>query len=333
MISINNREIGSKSTPFIIAEIGVNHNGSFDLACRMVDEAVLAGADAVKFQTFRVESNTNKTESQFEMLKRFKLSEDEFVKLKNYCESKNIIFISSPFDIQSIDFLDSIGVLVFKVPSCEITNTLYLEHMASKGRPIFLSTGVSTLSEVKLAQSVIESKLDNQLIILHCVSSYPTPFSQANLLAINTLKKECCVPVGYSDHTLGIDVAIGSVALGACVIEKHFTLDRTMEGPDHKASIEPSDFAKLVKGVKDVFDSLGNGIKEPQNCEKNTGLVARKSIFLNKSLSSGEVITLENICFLRPGTGIQASEYKKIIGKKVNRTVKAKEMLSLDMLG
>jgi N,N'-diacetyllegionaminate synthase len=276
----------------IIAEAGVNHNGSIDLAVQLIDAAKASGADAVKFQTFRADRIATRSaekanyqqrqaadgESQFEMLQRLELDAAAHRRLFDYCRKTAIQFLSSPFDIQSIDLLDTLEVPLLKIPSGEITNLPFLERIAAKGRPVILSTGMSTLGEVEEAVQVLRAGGVSEITLLHCVTEYPAPYAEINLRAMQTLKSAFGLPVGYSDHTPGIEIAIAAVALGAEVIEKHFTLDRSLPGPDHSASLEPKEFKQMVAAIRNVESALGDGIKKPALCELPNIPVARKSV-------------------------------------------------------
>lgn len=315
---------------YIIAEAGVNHNGSLDTAKKMVDKAKSAGADCIKFQTFisknLVSKNaekaeyqkqqTDEKESQLDMLKRLELTFSEFVKLNDYCEDKGIEFFSTAFDFESIDFLEKLNMKKWKIPSGEITNLPYLVRIAQMGKPVILSTGMSTIEDVKAALEVLYNNGSGEVTVLHCTTEYPAPYRNVNLKAMNTMKEELNVPIGYSDHTEGIEIPIAAAALGATVIEKHFTLDRNMEGPDHKSSIEPNQFQAMVKAIRNVEMALGSGEKIPSDSEKKTMFIARKSIVAKRSIKKGECFTEENLALKRPGTGISPMKWFEIIGKK-----------------
>ena len=330
---------------FIIAEAGVNHNGSLELAKKLVDVAVEAGADAVKFQTFKAENlvsreaqkakyqvkNTGSNESQYEMLKRLELGFDEFVELKRYCDEKGIMFLSTPFDFESIKFLDELGLEIFKIPSGEITNYPYLREIAKLKKRIILSTGMANLCEIEQAVDVIEkfgTKREN-IIILHANTEYPTLMEDVNLKAMLTIKEAFKVDVGYSDHTLGIEVPIAAVAMGAKVIEKHFTLDRNMEGPDHRASLNPDELKAMVKAIRNIEVSLGNGIKKPSKSESKNIEIARKVIVAKKDIKKGEKFSEENLTVKRAGKGISPMRWEEIIGKVANRNFKEDEKIEL----
>lgn len=327
---------------FIIAEAGINHNGNIEIAKKLIDAAVIAGADAVKFQTFKAEKlvtqfavkakyqqkNTSSSESQFEMLKKLQLSTANYRELFLYCKQKNIIFMSTPFDEESADFLEKIGMKIFKIPSGEITNIYLLQHIAKKKKSIILSTGMADLGEIEKAVNwiyTINSMAD--LTLLHCTSSYPAATEDVNLSAIKTMRKVFGLPVGYSDHTIGIEIPIAAVAIGATVIEKHFTLDKNMEGPDHKTSLEPPELKTMVKAIRNVEKAIGDGIKKITLSEKNTKEVSRKSLTAKRNIKSGEVIKINDIDIKRPGTGI-SPEFKEIIaGMQVKKNIKVDSII------
>lgn len=336
------RVIGEGHPCLIIAEAGVNHNGNIKRAFELVDVAVNAGADVVKFQTFIAERlvavgapkalyqkvATGSEESQLEMLKRLELSFDNFRQLKEYCESKQIMFMSTPFDAASVDFLDELGVVAFKVPSSEIVNHDLLRHIAMKRKPVIMSTGMSFLSEVEKAVEVVRKSGYVDLVLLHCVSNYPAQYSDANLRAMETMVSRFSVPVGYSDHTLGIEVALAAVALGACVIEKHFTLDKNLPGPDHRASLDPNELSALVAGIRIVEQARGHGEKCPAACEENTRIVSRRSLVLTKDLRVGDAIGRCDVEALRSAGGISPDVVDQVIGKRMVHSLKAGSALS-----
>ena len=338
--------VGHGHRCFIIAEAGVNHNGSLALAKKLVEVAMRAGADAVKFQTFKTEKvvtasapkaayqkkYTGGRESQFQMVKRLELSEAHHRELFSYCRAKGILFLSSPFDGTSANFLNELGVVAFKIPSGEITNLPFLGHLARKRKPLILSTGMSTLEEVHQAVSALRENGCEKLILLHCVSSYPARPEDANLRAMRTLEEAFHTPVGYSDHTEGIDIALAAAALGACVIEKHFTLDRSMPGPDHKASIEPLELKALVAGIRKVESALGTGLKAPADAEMDTAAVARKSLVAARDIPAGKHLTRPMIAIRRPGTGIAPTLLHSIIGRRARRTLKADHLITWEDL-
>lgn len=318
-----------KKNVFIIAEAGVNHNGSIELAKKLIDVAVKAGVDAVKFQTFKTENlvsknaqkadyqkeTTSTEELQFDMIKKLELDVDTHNELISYCNSKNIMFLSTPFDHDSIDLLNSIGLNIFKVPSGEITNLPYLRHIGSLQKEVILSTGMADIGEIEDALDVLISsgtKKDN-ITILHANTMYPTPMEDVNLKAMNTIGNTFDCKYGYSDHTLGIEVDIAAVAMGASCIEKHFTLDCTMEGPDHKASLEPKELISMVKAIRNIELALGNSIKKPSNSERPNMKIARKSIVANCKIKKGDILTKNNLAIKRPGNGINPMNWDNII--------------------
>jgi len=331
---------------FIIAEAGVNHNGSLDVALRLVEAAKASGADAVKFQTFQAdllatpsahkapyqERTTASAESQFQMLRRLELDAAAHRRLIDHCRQIGIQFLSSPFDMQSADLLAELGVPLFKVPSGEITNLPFLQHLAQKGRPIILSTGMSTLGEVEEAVGVLQCAGAEQLTLLHCVTEYPAPYAEVNLRAMQTLKAAFGLPVGYSDHTPGIDIAIAAAALGAEVIEKHFTLDRALPGPDHAASLEPDELQQMVTAIRHVEAALGTGIKAPAPCELPNLPIARKSVVAARSLPAGHQLAPGDLDIKRPGNGIAPKFLPSLIGRTLLLAVDKDEIISWNHL-
>jgi N,N'-diacetyllegionaminate synthase len=344
-IKIAEHPIGDRHPCFIIAEAGVNHNGSLDLALKLVDAAVSAGADAVKFQTFTAEAvvtaaapkanyqqqTTGTNESQLRMIKNLELTHEQFKQIKEYCDKKEIIFLSTPFDHDSVDSLDRLGVAAFKVSSAEITNYPLLKHIARKRKPTIISTGMSSLGEVEQALQAMFHSGNRKVVLLHCVSNYPANPVDVNLLAMKTMATAFGVPVGYSDHTLGIEVSLAAVALGACVIEKHVTMDRTMPGPDHQASLNPCDLAALVKGIRMIEASLGHGRKEPVISEKNTADAARRSLVAACDIPAGTVLTDRHIAIKRPGTGLPPSLLRYLIGRTSRGMIAADTILTLEL--
>ena len=327
---------------FIIAEAGVNHNGSFELACKLVDAAKTAGVDCIKFQTFKsnklVSHTAQKAEyqkettgdgSQVDMLKKLELSYNDFLKLKDYCDQVGICFLSTPFDFDSIDFLNSIEMPFWKIPSGEITNYPYLVALAKTGRPVVMSTGMCNVTEIEEAISVLRRNGTKEIILLHCNTEYPTPFEDVNLRAMQTMHDTFGLDVGYSDHTRGIEIPVAAVALGATVIEKHFTLDRNMEGPDHKASLEPDELAAMVHAIRNVEQAMGSGIKEPSKSERKNIAIARKSIVAAKSIKEGEILTEENLTTKRPGSGVSPMRWPEVIGTKAIRDFDEDEQIEL----
>ena len=332
---IANKLIGRDQPCFIIAEAGVNHNGDIKLAKQLIDVAADAGADAVKFQTFHADNivtrdaekaeyqkiTTSSDESQYDMIKKLELPDAAFRELSDYARDKGIIFLSTPFDEESVDLLDDIGVPAFKIPSGEITNFPLLKKIAEKHRPIILSTGMATLGEVEEALLYLKEMGSKDVILLHCTTSYPAPFDSVNLRAMNTLRCAFKVPVGYSDHTEGITIPIAAVAMGARVIEKHFTIDRTLQGPDHQASIEPHELMAMVKGIRDVERALGDGMKKPTPEEEVIKKIARKSIVVKQPIQSGKILTYNDITLKRSRTGLQPKYLEQIIGMKINKNM------------
>lgn len=328
---------------FIIAEAGVNHNGSLNLAKKLVDSAKDAGADCVKFQTFIARNIVSKNavkaeyqkqqtqaeESQQDMLKKLQLSFDEFVELNEYCKSKDIEFMSTAFDFESIDFLNSLEMGTWKIPSGDITNLPYMIKIAKLNKPVILSTGMSTMDDIRRAIKALKDSGVGELTVLHCTTEYPTPFTDVNLRAMLSIKDEFDVKVGYSDHTKGIEVPIAAVALGATVIEKHFTLDRNMEGPDHKASLEPYELKTMVDSIRHIELALGDGMKKPAESEKKNMAVARKSIIAMKDIKAGELFTEENLTVKRPGDGISPMRWFDVIGKVAPRDFDEDELIEL----
>lgn len=344
-INVAGHSIGQDQPCFIIAEAGVNHNGNIDLAMRLVDAAADAGANAVKFQTFKTERvvsrqapkaeyqqrTTSADESQFDMIKRLELSKSDHLCLIDHCRRRQILFLSTPFDEESADLLAALDVPAFKVPSGEITNLQLLAHIARKGRPMIVSTGMSSLREVDTAIDIIRGAGQTNILLLHCVSNYPAAAKDINLRAMSTMRLAFGVPVGYSDHTEGDEVPLAAVSLGASVLEKHFTLDRTLPGPDHQASIQPEGLKALVQRVRRVEAALGHGRKEPVPSEAETALVARKSLFSSCCIPAGSKVTENMITTLRPGTGLSPSYLKHLIGRIARVDIRESELLSLDM--
>ncbi|MBX9853398.1 MAG: N-acetylneuraminate synthase [Cytophagaceae bacterium] len=336
----------NKKHTIIIAEAGVNHNGDISLAMELVDQAAASGADYVKFQTFKAEklvsvsakkaeyqkANDKGSDNQFEMLKKLELTENDHEVIIKRCKEKGIGFLSSAFDLDSLDYLQTLDIPFFKVPSGELVNTPYLKKIAAFKKKIILSTGMATLEEISEAIKVLEQQKfpKSDLIVLHCNTQYPTPFEDVNLRAMITIKDAFGVEIGYSDHTEGIEVPIAATAMGAVLIEKHFTLDKNMPGPDHKASLAPAELKAMVKAIRNIDVALGDGIKKPSKSEKDNIVIVRKSIHVKKALEAGHVIKEEDICLKRPATGLPPSMYEDIIGKKLFRGKKADEPLFHD---
>ena len=328
---------------FIIAEAGVNHNGSIDLAKKLVDEACSAGADAVKFQTFKATNlatknsqkavyqkiTTSKEETQFDMLKKLELNKKEHEELIYYCKKKKIVFLSSPFDLESIDLLNDLGLKTFKIPSGEITNLPYLKCLGKLNKKIILSTGMSNMGEVKNALDVLinSGTKKNNIIVLHANTEYPTPMKDVNLRAMVSIGKELDIKFGYSDHTLGIEVDIAAVAMGATCIEKHFTLDKNMEGPDHKASLEPDQLKEMVRAIRNIEIALGDGIKKPSKSEIPNIQIVRKSIVAKTVIKKGDVLNESNLAIKRPGGGLSPMHWDKVINTKAQKDYQEDELI------
>lgn len=331
------------SKVYIIAEAGVNHNGSLDIAKKLVDEAKKSGADCIKFQTFIAENiisknakqakyqtkNIGKEQSQLEMIKKLELSFEDFKQLNNYCIEKNIDFLSTAFDLESIDFLESLGMNTWKIPSGEITNLPYLIKIAKLKKKVILSTGMSTMQEIEDAVNIFKEYGTNDITILHCTTQYPTLFEDVNLNAMLSIKEKFGYDVGYSDHTKGIEVPIAAVALGATVIEKHFTLDNNMIGPDHKASLQADELKKMVESIRNIELSLGDGRKVVANSEKENMSIARKSIVAKKSIRKGQLLSEENITVKRPGDGISPMKWFDILGTAAIRDFEEDELIQI----
>ena len=328
---------------FIIAEAGVNHNGSVELAKKLIDVASEAGADAVKFQTFKAENlvsknaqkanyqkqTTNSDESQFDMIKKLELDVKTHKILMDYCKEKCIMFLSTPFDHDSIELLNDLGLEVFKIPSGEITNLPYLRHIGKLNKKVILSTGMADIGEIEDAMDILVNagtKKEN-IIVLHANTEYPTPYEDVNLKAMVTIGNTFDVAFGYSDHTLGIEVDIAAVAMGACCIEKHFTLDCTMEGPDHKASLEPDELKAMIKAIRNIELALGNGIKKPSVSESKNINIARKSIVAKVDIKKGEILSVDNLAVKRPGNGINPMRWDEVIGTVASKDYKEDELI------
>jgi len=332
----------------IIAEAGVNHDGSVEKAKALIDVAYAAKVDYVKFQTFKAEKlvgksaqmadyqlqNTGKDETQFQMLKKLELSIQDHHELIDYCRQKGIQFLSTAFDLESLDVLNDLGIEIFKIPSGEITNLPYLEKVASLKKPIILSTGMSDMNDISKALDVLRKyeRSIPQITVLHCNTEYPTPFEDVNMNAMLSIAKEFNVSIGYSDHTLGIEVPIAAVALGATVIEKHFTLSRNDAGPDHRASLEPEELMQMVQSIRNIELAMGSFEKMPSASEQKNIHVARKSIHVAKELIAGKVLEKEDLVMMRPGNGISPMELPDILGKKTKKMLKPGELLKREDL-
>ena len=328
---------------YIIAEIGVNHNGSVKIAKNMIKSASECGVDAVKFQTFNTNElvtenaktanyqkiNANE-DSQFEMLNKLELSFDEFKEIRDYALENNVMFISSPFDTESVDMLEKLHVPLYKLGSGELTNFELIDYVQKTGKPMIISTGMATLEEIKETYDYINDK--ENLTILHCITGYPTSFEEANLNFIKTLQSEFDVPIGFSDHSPGIELPIAAVALGACVVEKHFTLDKNMEGPDHKASLNPEEFKAMVDAIRHVEVAMGDGVRHFSDDELEIKKIARKSIVLNQNVKKNSFIEKEMLSIKRPGDGIAPKFINDVVGKKLNKDLDANSVLKWDYL-
>ena len=331
----------------IIAEAGVNHNGDINKAKQLIDKAVEASVDYIKFQTFKtelcisknavkadyqIENTQNSSESQLEMVKKLELSFDQFIELEKYCQQKGIKFLSTGFDTDSLDFLAGLGVKIAKIPSGEITNLPYLRQVASLFPEVILSTGMATITEIKDAVKVLTDNgvSKDKITVLHCNTEYPTPMEDVNLKAMLHIQRELGLPIGYSDHTLGIEVPIAAVALGATVIEKHFTLDKTLPGPDHKASLEPDELKAMVSAIRNIEKAIGgSGLKEVSKSEEKNKPIARKSIVAATDIKKGDIFTPENLTVKRPGTGISPMQWDEVIGKEAKRDFQEDDLIEL----
>lgn len=325
----------------------MNHNGDLALAKQLVQAAKDAGADAVKFQTFQAKHlvtadapqaayqarNSGKTESQFDMLKRLELPLESFAELSRFCQELGILFMSTAFDEESADFLAGLGMSIFKIPSGELTNIPLLQHIARFGKPMIVSTGMGTIEEIQEAVEAIQATGNTDITVLHCVTDYPTPPDQVNLRAMHVIAQALNVPIGYSDHTMGIEASVTAVAAGAKVIEKHFTLDCSLPGPDHKASLEPDDLAEMVRGIRRVEVLLGSGRKQPNEAEKAVAKIVRRSVVAARDLKAGETLSSELLLLRRPGTGIEPARLGEVIGRTLVRDVKEGTLLAWDDLG
>ncbi len=345
-IRIGSRDVGPGAPCFVIAEAGVNHNGDVARAKHLIDVAAESGADAVKFQTFLSHKltsaaapkaayqrvTTSADESQLEMVRRLELPFEAFRELREHARAKDILFLSTPFDTESVDFLVSLDLPALKVPSGELTNMPFLEHLARTGKPLIVSTGMADLDEVEIAVQVVRKAGGNDIVLLHCVSNYPASAASVNLRAVGAMEAKFQVPVGYSDHTLGLEIALAAAALGACVIEKHFTLSRDLPGPDHKASLEPAELKALVAGIRNVQSALGDGVKQPAEEERDTRAAARRSLVAARDLAPGTVLERDAITILRPGTGLPPSQFQNVIGRKTRVAIAAGTPLTADML-
>ncbi len=344
-IKIDGRFLGEGESCFIVAEVGVNHNGSVDMAKRLIDAAKDSGADAVKFQAFKAEKlvtkyaeksdyqkETTSSKSQYDMLKKLELTDKEIIELFRYASKKGIIFLSSAFDKESVDLLNRLGIPAFKVPSGEITNFPLLAYIAEKKKPIILSTGMSTMNEIKEALTVVRKMGVTDIVLLHCVTSYPAKTEEANLRVIEVWKQSFGLPIGFSDHTLGIIAPITAVALGAVLIEKHLTLNKTLPGPDQRASLEPSGFKEMVRNVREIEKALGDGVKRPTEEEEKIKKVVRRSVVAKVKIGKGKIITQDMLDFKRPGIGLEPKDVDKVIGMKAKQNIMPDELITFDKL-
>jgi N-acetylneuraminate synthase len=345
-VVIGGHVVGNGHPCFIIAEAGVNHNGDLGLALQLVDAAITAGADAVKFQTwitsklvvdhaplaeYQAKSSLGNS-SQFGLLEALELSFDEFRDIKAYADKRGILFLSTPDEEESADFLQTLGVVAYKVGSAEITTLPYLRHIARKRRPIILSTGMATHAEVAAAVAAVRATGNDSIALLHCVSAYPAPAAHCNLRAMETLERDFDCPVGFSDHTQGVNVALAAVARGAAVLEKHMTLDRGLAGPDHRASLEPAEFAAMVKAIREVESALGDGIKRPMESEIETRSIVRKRVVAAREMPAGHLIEMGDIALRRASAGLGAEASEFVIGRKLRSPVAASSPIEKDML-
>ncbi|AAB99068.1 TPA: N-acetylneuraminate synthase [Methanocaldococcus jannaschii] len=331
-IKIGDRYVGKGEPTFIIAEGGLNHNGDIDIGKELVKEAKKCGADAIKFQSYHTEDFISKKSEYYELFKSLELSEEEFYELKEYAEKIGIMFISTPLDLKYVDILNKMNVPAFKIASGDLTFYPLLEKVAKTGKPVILSTGMSDIGEIWEAVKVLENNGCRDIILLHCISSYPTPYEDVNLNAIKTLKSIFNIPVGYSDHTLGILAPVVSVALGADVIEKHFTLDKNMEGPDHALSADPEEFKEMVNNIRLVEKMLGSGEKIPMPSERDVIVEARRSIVAKRNIKKGEYLSVDNISFKRPGRGIETKYLSIILNRKIKNDKEEDDIIYWDDL-
>ncbi len=344
-IKIADKVVGEGQPCFIIAEAGVNHNGDIKIAKKLIDIAVEARADAVKFQTFKAESivtasaekaiyqqETTGSGTQYEMLKKLELSENDFKDLSEYCKSRGLVFLSTPFGTESVDLLSRLDVPAFKIPSGEINNFPLIKYIARQNKPVILSTGMSFMDEVKEAVQFLEKEGITEIALLHCVTSYPAKVEDTNLKVMETMRRSFKLPVGLSDHSTGINISIAAAALGACIIEKHFTLDKNMPGPDHRASLEPAELKEMVQAIRDIGQAMGDGIKRPSRDEEANRKIARRSLVARVDIPAGAVITEKMLDVKRPGTGIEPKYINEVIGKKNRKMIKSGEVLTTDNL-
>jgi N,N'-diacetyllegionaminate synthase len=344
-LAISGHQIGDGSPCFVIAEAGVNHNGDVELGEKLIEAAKSAGADAVKFQAFKAgrlasigakkatyQNKIAKEDSQLEMLRKLELTDDEFRELSDHSRGMGVVFLSSAFDFESADLLDRLGVAAFKVGSGELTNLPLLRYIGGKGRPVIISSGMSTMGEIGEALETVRGAGCDRIVLLHCVSSYPTRIEDANLRVIKTLRDRFGLPVGFSDHTLSLIIPAASVALGAVIVEKHLTLDHDLPGPDHEMSLEPDEFREMVKNIREVEASLGDGVKRVTESEKGVREAARRSVVAAIDIKAGTMITPEMLDVKRPGTGIEPKMIDEIVGRRAKRLIKRDELIAWDSL-
>ncbi len=346
-VQISERLISPNHPCFIIAEAGVNHNGDLNLAHKLIDSAIATGADAIKFQSFLTEElitpeapkakyqveTTGESGSQYKMLKALELSAQQQAELKKHCDDVGIIYTCTPYDRQSVDLLDKLEIAAFKIASTDTTNIPFLRYLATKNRPLILSTGMSSLGEVEEAVNTLYSAgVDSNIILLHCTSQYPAPISEVNLRAIITMQQAFNCPVGFSDHTAGIGASPWAVALGACAIEKHFTLDRNLDGPDHRASLEPQELSALVQTVREVETALGDGIKRSMPSEIENKPMMQKSLVAGRHIAAGAIISADDLTCKRPGFGLKPSWFDKVVGQKAAIDLKKDQVLTLSSI-
>jgi N,N'-diacetyllegionaminate synthase len=344
-VNIDSKWIGDGQPCFVIAEAGINHNGKIELAKQLIDEAKKAGADAVKFQTFKSEGvtaisaelagyqkkNIGTKQSQIDMLRKYEFEYDTFREMKEYCDKRKIVFLSTPHSYDAIDFLDDL-VPAYKISSGDITNIPAIEKIAKKGKPVIISTGMATLEEIRDALDTVRNAGNDQIILLQCVTSYPSNLEDQNIEVVRTLRMKFDVLTGFSDHTMGLIAPIVAVSVGACLIEKHFTLDRTLEGPDHKASLEPSELKEMIDSIRNAQAALGDGIKRITDEEKKNRVVSRKSLVASRDISRGTIITRDMIEIKRPETGIRPKRLKDILGSKANSDIKEDDVITNEMI-
>lgn len=345
-IQIAHKSIGETDPIFIIAEAGVNHNGDICLAKKLIKEAKSCGADCVKFQTFNAErivstqspkaayqlQTTNPVESQFDMLKKLELTENEFIELSQTCHEEGIIFLSTPYSLEDIDFLDDMGVAAFKVASGQTVEPYFLDYIARKNKPVLISTGMCSLAEVDEAVRTVRETGNDKIIIFQCTTNYPSALEDSNLRCMNAMGNALDVLVGYSDHTKSLTASITAASLGAQIIERHFTLDKTLPGPDQSSSSDPEEFSQLVNSVREVEKCLGSAVKKPSSIELKNSVVMRRSIVAAQNISAGSEFTIDNVTFKRPGTGIAAKQLPLILGRKATRDIKAETIINFEII-